>query len=104
MQHPRVQDALRKDNNQRVILKKVNTNECPNEQEIATYFSSKDRADIPENHCVPILETLHVPNEEHVILLVMPLLHHCLKPPLETVGEVVEFFRQLFEVSALDPF
>ena len=48
---------------------------------------------------MPILETIRVPDEEDVVILVMPLLRPCKDPPFETVGEVVEFFRQIFEVG-----
>ncbi|EDR05086.1 uncharacterized protein LACBIDRAFT_330194 [Laccaria bicolor S238N-H82] len=92
-----VQDAVRKVNNQQVILKKVDTRRYPHEEEISSYFSSKELSDIPQNHCVPILETIRVPDEEHVVILVMPLLRPCKDPPFETIGEVVEFFRQVFE-------
>ena len=94
-----MQDAIRKDNNQRVMLKKVDTRRYPNEEEISRYFSSEELSDIPENHCVPILESMRVPDEDDTVILVMPLLRECKDPPFETVGEVVEFFRQVFEVG-----
>ncbi|KAH0588524.1 hypothetical protein J132_08350 [Termitomyces sp. J132] len=50
----------------------------------------------PENHCVPFLEILEPPNCRYAIL-VMPYLVDWALAPFETIGEVVEFFRQIFE-------
>lgn len=100
-QNPLVQDAVRKDDNRRVMMKKINTKRHEHEQEIATYFSSKELADIPENHCVPIWEVMQVPDDNDIIILVMPLLRDCMSPAFETVGEVVEFLSQVFDVSVL---
>lgn len=62
-------------------------------------FSSKGHASHAENHCVPIDDVLHAPNDEKTILIVMPFLSRWTKPALETVGETIELFRQLFEVG-----
>jgi len=79
------------------MLKNVDPNEYPTECGIANYFSSKELADIPENHCVPIYEALQAPGED-ITVLVMPLLRKCMDPPFETVGEVMDFLGQVFEV------
>ncbi|KAG5351248.1 hypothetical protein C0989_007259 [Termitomyces sp. Mn162] len=52
----------------------------------------------PENHCVPFLEILEPPNCRYAIL-VMPYLVDWALAPFETIGEVVEFFRQIFEFN-----
>ena len=77
----------------------VDTTAFPDEVDIATFFSSKELENVPENHCVPILEVLRPPDDNQYVILVMPFLRECLDPPFETVGEVVEFLRQIFEVS-----
>jgi len=46
---------------------------------------------------VPIYEVLEVPGDSDAKVLVMPLLRAFDDPRLETVGEAVEFFRQVFE-------
>ena len=81
------------------MLKAVDIRENPDELEIATYFSSKQLSDIPENHCVPIFETIKVPDDDHHVILVMPVLRNCMNPPFETVGEVIDFLGQVFDVS-----
>jgi hypothetical protein len=53
----------------------------------------------PRNHCVPIYEVLQLPDDEDKLILVMPLLKEYDIPRFDTIGEVVEFFQQLFEVS-----
>jgi hypothetical protein len=47
---------------------------------------------------VPIYEFLKVPGDDDKVILVMPLLRGWDRPEFETVGEGVDFFRQLFEV------
>ena len=98
LQYP-VQSAIRKHDGKAVLLKKVDTDTYTTECDIANYFSSKQLADIPENHCVPIYETLHV-SGENTAILVMPLLRKCMDPPFETVGEVIDFLGQVFEVRS----
>jgi serine/threonine protein kinase len=46
---------------------------------------------------VPILDVLQVPDDEDRLLIVMPLLRPHGDPRFDTVGEAVEFIRQIFE-------
>lgn len=80
-----------------VGLKRVSTKDHPYEVEISQMFSVEPLASDPHNHCVPIYEVLQVPDDD-TVLLVMPFLRTYNNPPFETVGEVVEFLRQMFEV------
>jgi hypothetical protein len=41
---------------------------------------------------------LKVPDEDDKVIIMMPMLRHWDTPSFETVGEVVDFFGQLFEV------
>lgn len=100
MQTPKIQDAFRKTDTKKVMLKMVDTTKYPNEVDIATLFSSKELSNVLDNHCVPILEVLRPPDDDQYVILVMPFLRECMNPAFETVGEVVEFLRQIFEVRS----
>ncbi len=77
-----------------VILKRVEL-DSP-EFEISVLFSSPPLSLDPRNHCVPIH---HLKYKEFGIL-VLPLLRKFDDPPFDTVGEVLECFRQIFEVGS----
>ncbi|KAG2336273.1 hypothetical protein BDR05DRAFT_896916 [Suillus weaverae] len=91
-----VLDATRISDGEFVMLKSVLQCDHPFEVDIACYLTSEPLRLDPTNHCVPILDVLHVPDEERDIM-VMPLLRRYSDPSFETFGEAVECFRQLFE-------
>ena len=93
-------DATRLSDGAYVTLKLIKPSVHPYEVEIGQYFSSESLRDDPANHCVPIYEVIPIPEEPRVIL-VMPLLRDYVSPPFSTFGEVVECFRQLFEVCTI---
>ncbi|KAJ7698348.1 hypothetical protein B0H17DRAFT_844000, partial [Mycena rosella] len=80
-----------------VMIKRVSRKIRPFEVEIGRLFSSSPLSEDPRNHCDPILEVLQDPKylDEHII--VMPLVMLSTEPSFDTVGEVVDCFRQLFE-------
>ncbi|KIM78803.1 hypothetical protein PILCRDRAFT_75089 [Piloderma croceum F 1598] len=86
-------DATRISDGPSVALKSIQPSVHPYEIEIGTYLSSKPLASDPQNHCVPIHKVLDVPDVDDRIILVMPL--------LQTFGESVDFFQQIFEVRGL---
>ncbi|KAJ6507307.1 kinase-like domain-containing protein [Mycena vitilis] len=88
-------DAVCMSDNSKVMLKKVKKTDHPYEEAISTLLSSLGPS--PANHCVPILRVLHPPEDDGMIMLVMPLLRRCDSPRFDTIGEAVEFFRQIFE-------
>jgi len=90
-------DATRISDGSYVILKVVKPSLHPCEAEITTFVSSKPLASDPRNHCVQLYEILTVPDDPDKILLVLPMLRPWDRPKFETVGEVVEFIRQIFE-------
>ena len=94
-------DATRVSDGAIVTLKSVNKESNPFEVEIGLFLSSEPLASDPKNHCVPILDTLQVPDDENETIIVMPLLRDNGTPRFDTVGECVEFFRQVFEVSCI---
>jgi len=63
----------------------------------AIFFSTEPYASHPRNHCIPIYEVLDLPEDSQRCILVMPLLRAYNDPRFKSVGEAVEFFRQIFE-------
>ena len=79
------------------MLKRVSRTRDPNEKDIAAFLSSDPAKSHPRNHSVPLYEAFDVP-QTTMSILVMPVLHRFDDPEFETVGEVLECFRQVFEV------
>jgi hypothetical protein len=86
-----------------VVLKKASKSKNPLETEMLHYFSSGQLASDQRNHCVPIIRVLEVPQEEDLIIIVMPLLRQYDNPWFDNIGEAVECIRQLFEVRLPSP-
>ncbi|KAG6818839.1 hypothetical protein H0H93_001124 [Arthromyces matolae] len=76
---------------------KLNTKFIKEDIPIGKHFSAPDLAKNPRNHCIPILEVLDPPEGSQTAFLVMPRLFEFTYPAFETIGEAVEFFRQIFE-------
>ncbi|KAH8107741.1 hypothetical protein BXZ70DRAFT_884754 [Cristinia sonorae] len=94
---PQIMDGTRISDGEMVLFKKIIRSKHPYEVEISQMFSREPLRSHPRNHCVPILEVLDSPHEPGVTLIVLPLLREYDDPPFETLGEAVEFFRQIFE-------
>ncbi|CAL1706324.1 unnamed protein product [Somion occarium] len=90
-------DATRISDGELVVLKRVSHAEHPYEKEISLFFSQEPIASHPHNHCVPIYDVLDLPEDDDYFILVMPLLREYDNPRIKSIGEAVEFFRQLFE-------
>ncbi|KAJ6496860.1 hypothetical protein DFH09DRAFT_945771 [Mycena vulgaris] len=77
----------------------------PDEANIFKYFSSKELASDPRNHCIPLLQPLCIPllsvlsppDDDEKLILVMKLMWQHDRPRFDTFGEVMEFSRQAFE-------
>ena len=93
-----IMDAVRMSDGEMIALKSVSRKTHPFEVNIATLLSSEPLRSHPCNHCVPVLEILDMPDQEGTTIIVMPLLRPFDNPSFVTVGESVEFFRQIFEV------
>jgi len=67
--------------------------------QIGKFYSSDVLVSDAQNHCVPIREILDVPTHlyNYVTLIVMPFLRRIGGPPFLTIGEAIEFFRQVIE-------
>ncbi|KAF7312509.1 Protein kinase domain-containing protein [Mycena indigotica] len=50
-----------------------------------------------KNHCIPIFDVLQDPYDDDKQIIVMPQLIDVEEPIFQTVGEVIDFFRQVFE-------
>ncbi|KAJ3490970.1 hypothetical protein NLI96_g1017 [Meripilus lineatus] len=94
---PQVMDAKSMSTGDIVMLKKVSLAHHPYEIGIHQYFSAEPIASHPRNHCVPLLNVLEVPGEPDTVLLVMPLLRSFDDPKFQTIGELIECLRQIFE-------
>lgn len=107
LQSPVTIDAIRISDGAAVMLKSVSRMSQPHELGIARYLGSVELTSDPRNHCVPVYEVLPVPAELQFVgegengedIIVMPLLRTFDSPPFETMGEAVEYFTQIFEVS-----
>ncbi len=91
-------DAVRISDGSHVILKTVSFRDHPDEVNLCILFSEKLARD-PRNHCVQILEVLRSPLDPDIHIIVMPQLRRFDDLPFDTVGEFVDAFRQIFEVS-----
>lgn len=85
------------------MLKRISKSVHPFEVEITQFFSTEPIASHPHNHCVPLYDALEVPDEPDTVVLVTPFLRALNNPRMQTIGEVVEFFRQIFQVRLLPP-
>ncbi|TBU42946.1 kinase-like domain-containing protein [Dichomitus squalens] len=100
VQRPVVLDATRVSDKEMVLLKRIHKSIHPYEVGIGQYFSSEALASDPRNHCCPVYDVLHDPADENTAIIVMPLLRRYNDPNFLTVGEALEFFRQIFEALA----
>jgi hypothetical protein len=94
-------DATRMADGKFVLLKCFQKSIYPYEVEISTFFSLPPLAEDPQNHCVPVYEVLRFPDDDDKVIIVMPLLREYRDPRFDTIGEVVEFFSQIFGVCAM---
>ena len=94
-------DATRISDGATVALKKVASQSS--ELAFLQLFSSSELKDRPSNHCVPLYDVLPLLDDPDVSIIVMPYLVRFHTPAFETVGEVVDFFLQIFEVLICKP-
>ncbi|KAF8509611.1 kinase-like domain-containing protein [Hysterangium stoloniferum] len=95
-------DAIRIETGEMVAIKRIYHSKLSQEFDIGKFFSSGVLVSDPKNHCVPVQQILEVPTHLYngVSLIVMPYLRCLDDPPFLTIGEAVEFFRQVIEVQA----
>ncbi|KAI0733407.1 kinase-like domain-containing protein [Fomitopsis betulina] len=87
--------ATRTSDGGQVCIKRVVTGSS--ESRIARMLSAPPLRDDPAIHAVPILDVFQDEENGYITYLVMPLLRHIDDPPIEAVGDVVDFVDQLLE-------
>ena len=94
-------DAVRIEDDRRVMFKKVLPEEGPHELLITQLFSSPGLKGDPRNHCVPLLDvvSLSQTSPDGRQFMVMPFLRPFKNPRFQTCGEFVAFFTQVGEVA-----
>ncbi|KAJ7616852.1 hypothetical protein DFH06DRAFT_1012747 [Mycena polygramma] len=92
-----VMDAERTSDGQKVMLKVVSTERHPFEVKIAQLLAGPPHEGKPRNRSIPVFEVLQDPEDDDKQILVMPLLLRFNQPIFDTVREVVDCFRQIFE-------
>ncbi|KAJ7144698.1 kinase-like domain-containing protein [Mycena filopes] len=97
LRYDQVIDAIRIEDNAMVALKVIKKSEHPDELDVMNLLGSEPLASDPQNHCIPLLEALHPPDDGDRVILVMRLMRSFDQPRFDTFGEAVEFFRQMFE-------
>ncbi|KAG1827806.1 hypothetical protein EV424DRAFT_1389290 [Suillus variegatus] len=96
MHSTQIASATRTSDGARVALKRIQPSLHPYEIEVGRFLASEPLRQ-RENHCVEMLDVLQVPNEADETILVLPLLRPFNNPPFETIGEIIDFTRQVFE-------
>ncbi|KAG5333229.1 hypothetical protein C0989_006026 [Termitomyces sp. Mn162] len=94
--HGQILDAARSDGTL-VVLKDVSIDTKDHEILVGNYFFSGVLAMHSKNHCVPFLEVIDPPEGSQTAFIVMPYLLETNYPSFQTIGEVVDYFRQIFE-------
>ncbi|KAF9077759.1 kinase-like domain-containing protein [Rhodocollybia butyracea] len=97
-------DALKISDSSMVAIKRVRKTTLKGgitatsqEEDICALFSTNEHASQPSNHSIPLLEVLHVPGFEGEDLLVMPWMRKPVDPPFRTVGEGLQFIKEMLE-------
>ncbi|KAG7094696.1 hypothetical protein E1B28_005515 [Marasmius oreades] len=92
-------DAERISDGMVVCFKKLPASDS--EVEMNRILSEMDDVQDPRNHCARCFEILSVPRElepeSDIVLLVLPFLTRWHEPEFDTVGEALDFFKQLCE-------
>ena len=95
-------DATRISDGRIIALKQVDRCKYPDEEEIVRRFAmSSNVASDARNHTVPVYDILQSALDEKIVFLVMPYLLRNNTVKFATVGEAMECFRQLLEVSLM---
>ncbi|KIM75909.1 hypothetical protein PILCRDRAFT_45466, partial [Piloderma croceum F 1598] len=97
LSYSHLMDAIRSKDGAAVTMKRIHPSDHPYEVDIGTYLSSEPLVSDPRNHCVPIYDVIKVPDDGGAVLVVMPMLRRYASPRFDTFGEVIDYFKQVFE-------
>ncbi|KAG2014288.1 other/AgaK1 protein kinase [Coprinopsis cinerea AmutBmut pab1-1] len=95
--HRNLNDAIQISQDRHVVLKRISRSRAPEEVSILDYFSKEPWASQLENHCVPLVEVLRPPGDPDHDVVVLPVLRQYDNPEFETIGEAIDFIRQVLE-------
>ncbi|KAJ7496184.1 hypothetical protein B0H11DRAFT_1715914 [Mycena galericulata] len=84
-------------NGQRVLLKAISPSVHPHEIAIGRLLSAPPHSKNSKNHSISFLEVLDDPYDVDTQLIVMHLCIPFDEPSFDTVGEVLDFIKQIFE-------
>ena len=84
-------------------IKRVKKHLTPWEEDTIRRFSREPLASDPCNRAIPLYDTIRASWDDDIVFLIMPHVVRIWKHKFATVGEAVECFRQLFEVSSTPP-
>lgn len=89
-------DATRMSDGRTVALRRLNTTHNQRELEILMFLSTPSVSCDPRNNCVPTCDVLQVPDDHNTLIIVTPFLRAYDSPKFDTIGEIIDFFRQIF--------
>ncbi|KAE9405942.1 hypothetical protein BT96DRAFT_811501 [Gymnopus androsaceus JB14] len=101
--HPYVMDAVRLSDSRVVAMKHVSRLPIVKiyllavKPLVATLFSNDEHNSNEHNHCIRILEVLPVPGNDEEKILIMPWMRKVEDPKFRTIGEVLQFFKEMIE-------
>lgn len=91
-------DAIRIADDKHVVLKRIDRSPVTEEYDILRFLSEGSLQSDPHNLCVPVLEFLDPPDDEPHMLVVFPVLRSFDDPEFDTIGEGLDFIRQMLQV------
>jgi hypothetical protein len=81
-----------------VTLKKVLPDESPHELTMNELFSSQELSSMPDNHCLPMLDTIKLQRSGSQQIMVFPSLLPFHRSQIGTLEEFFVFMAQICEV------
>lgn len=93
-------DANSLKNGTHVVIKLVKRAPASEEFEILKYFAEEPQRSNPRNKCICPLDILHPSDDAKHVMVIFPILRAYDSPQFDTVGEALDFIREMLEVTA----